>query len=131
MIIKLAILDNFAKRILHCSNVCRTIRSLHVKILQRQRNNLLGQINYGRPLSPEKSCWKSYTTEAPYSDWTEAQTEEYIRAVTEVSRAHLTPEVGLHLVTPRCPLWAGRGEDCLVPDPFWAFYWPGGQALTR
>ena len=55
----------------------------------------------------------------------------YIRDNTEVTRDHLTPEVKLHLITPSCPLWSSCGEDCQVVDPFWAFYWPGGQALTR
>lgn len=22
-------------------------------------------------------------------------------------------------------------DDCPLPDPYWAFYWPGGQAITK
>ncbi|OWF44329.1 electron transfer flavoprotein beta subunit lysine methyltransferase-like [Mizuhopecten yessoensis] len=67
----------------------------------------------------------SYSMKSPKS------THHLIREMTEVSRDHLSPEIGLHLVTPNCPLWHSRGDQCPLPDPFWAFYWPGGQALTR
>lgn len=50
---------------------------------------------------------------------------------TEVSREHLTPEIALHLITPNCPLWHQTDEQNVFHDPFWAFYWPGGQVLTR
>ena len=56
---------------------------------------------------------------------------EFIQFNTEISTEHLTPEIKLHLITPNCPLWKSRGDECPVPDPFWAFYWPGGQALSR
>lgn len=54
--------------------------------------------------------------------------------VTEVAVPPLVPEVKLHLVTPRCALWsAGEAElEALgLGEPFWAFAWPGGQALAR
>ena len=57
--------------------------------------------------------------------------ESFIKENTEITRKHLTPEIQLHLITPQCPLWHSRGDECPVADPFWAFYWPGGQALTR
>ncbi|WP_245699044.1 class I SAM-dependent methyltransferase [Rhodospira trueperi] len=44
------------------------------------------------------------------------------------------PEVRLHLATEITPLWQAS-EDLLrktgVPPPFWAFAWPGSQALAR
>uniref|UniRef100_A0A1B6LX18 ETFB lysine methyltransferase n=1 Tax=Graphocephala atropunctata TaxID=36148 RepID=A0A1B6LX18_9HEMI len=59
-------------------------------------------------------------------------TKKIIERMTEVTnKRSLTPELSLHLVTPNCPLWEASYEECPVPDPFWAFYWPGGQALTR
>uniref|UniRef100_A0A1B6IMP9 ETFB lysine methyltransferase n=1 Tax=Homalodisca liturata TaxID=320908 RepID=A0A1B6IMP9_9HEMI len=59
-------------------------------------------------------------------------TKKTIERMTEVTNKHfLTPELSLRLVTPNCPLWKASYEECPVPDPFWAFYWPGGQALTR
>lgn len=63
----------------------------------------------------------------------EAQ-EGFIRAQTLVTRPPLVPELALHLITPACPLWrAGEAElEALgLPPPYWAFAWPGGQALAR
>ncbi|CAK1547854.1 unnamed protein product [Leptosia nina] len=50
---------------------------------------------------------------------------------TMPSRKHLTPELVLRLVTPECPLWNSPAEESPFKDPFWAFYWPGGQAVAR
>ncbi|XP_052743995.1 electron transfer flavoprotein beta subunit lysine methyltransferase [Bicyclus anynana] len=50
---------------------------------------------------------------------------------TAPSRRHLTPELLLRLVTPACALWAARAEDSPFADPYWGFYWPGGQATAR
>lgn len=60
-----------------------------------------------------------------------AETIKLIKKSTEISRNHLTPEIRLHLITPSCCLWSARSEDVPFQDPYWAFYWPGGQALTR
>ena len=39
---------------------------------------------------------------------------------------------GLHLITPECDLWWGNGtESPFDLDPFWAIYWPGGQAMSK
>ncbi|KAL4219771.1 Electron transfer flavoprotein beta subunit lysine methyltransferase [Mactra antiquata] len=55
-----------------------------------------------------------------------------VKKHTILSRDHLTPEIGLHLITRECPLWSSKIEDDTpFQDPFWAFYWPGGQAMTR
>jgi predicted nicotinamide N-methyase len=60
--------------------------------------------------------------------------EDFIRAHTALSHAPLVPEIALHLASELTPLWqaseawlAGRRLD----PPFWAFAWPGGQALAR
>nr|CAD7459968.1 unnamed protein product [Timema tahoe] len=58
-------------------------------------------------------------------------TERVITENTQVSRDHLTPELSLHLITPSCKLWSANPIDVPFADPFWAFYWPGGQALSR
>ncbi|XP_046570148.1 electron transfer flavoprotein beta subunit lysine methyltransferase-like isoform X2 [Haliotis rubra] len=50
---------------------------------------------------------------------------------TELTRDHLTPEIQLYLVTRQCELWHSRGDNSPFVDPFWAFFWPGGQAVTR
>ena len=66
-------------------------------------------------------------------------------AVSDPSRLHprpyasrprppLVPEIALHLATEITPIWQAT-EDWLrargVEPPFWAFAWPGGQALAR
>lgn len=39
---------------------------------------------------------------------------------------------GLHLITPECDLWWGNGHKSPFDlDPFWAIYWPGGQAMSK
>lgn len=43
----------------------------------------------------------------------------------------LTPELKLRLLTPNCRFWRERPELWPFHDPFWAIYWPGGQALSR
>ncbi|XP_055916322.1 electron transfer flavoprotein beta subunit lysine methyltransferase-like [Eupeodes corollae] len=58
-----------------------------------------------------------------------------IEANTKVSRAHLTPEIALRLITPECRLFhepvTAESDKVFENDPFWGFYWPGGQALSR
>ncbi|XP_029010680.1 electron transfer flavoprotein beta subunit lysine methyltransferase [Betta splendens] len=61
---------------------------------------------------------------------------EYIRRFilenTEIAGEHsLTPEVRLRIFTPRCRFWRERPELWPFDDPYWAIYWPGGQALSR
>ncbi|XP_070764033.1 electron transfer flavoprotein beta subunit lysine methyltransferase [Enoplosus armatus] len=64
------------------------------------------------------------------------QSDEYIRRFisenTEiVGEQTLTPEVRLRLFTPNCRFWRERPELWPFDDPYWAIYWPGGQALSR
>ncbi|MBW4092086.1 MAG: methyltransferase [Proteobacteria bacterium] len=58
----------------------------------------------------------------------------FIRAHTAPASAALVPELTLHLASEITPLWQAS-EDWLaarnVAPPFWAFAWPGGQALAR
>ncbi|XP_012576026.1 PREDICTED: protein N-lysine methyltransferase METTL20 [Condylura cristata] len=56
----------------------------------------------------------------------------FIEENTEVtSSGSLTPEIHLRLLTPRCRFWWERAELWPHSDPYWAIYWPGGQALSR
>ncbi|MEJ1272400.1 electron transfer flavoprotein beta subunit lysine methyltransferase [Cricetulus griseus] len=56
----------------------------------------------------------------------------YLEENTEVtSSGSLTPEIQLRLLTPRCKFWWERAELWPYSDPYWAIYWPGGQALSR
>ena len=60
--------------------------------------------------------------------------EAFVRANTLPVRAPLVPELTLYLATEITPIWQAS-EDWLrqtgTEPPFWAFAWPGGQALAR
>ena len=57
-----------------------------------------------------------------------------ILANTEISINHLTPEIRLRLITPACAIYHQTIDDNFVfknSDPFWGFYWAGGQGMSR
>jgi len=58
----------------------------------------------------------------------------FILANTAIKAPPLVPEIRLHLADEVMPLWhateASLARDGL-PPPYWAFAWPGGQALAR
>jgi predicted nicotinamide N-methyase len=58
----------------------------------------------------------------------------FIRANTTLATAPHVPEIRLYLATEITPIWQAT-ETWLaernVEPPFWAFAWPGGQALAR
>ena len=58
----------------------------------------------------------------------------FIRANTALGVSPLVPEIALYLATEITPIWQAT-EDWLraraIEPPFWAFAWPGGQALAR
>ncbi|WP_428396046.1 class I SAM-dependent methyltransferase [Lichenicoccus sp.] len=58
----------------------------------------------------------------------------FIAAQTRLASAPLVPEIMLHLASEITPIWQAS-EDFLaragIEPPFWAFAWPGGQALAR
>ena len=60
--------------------------------------------------------------------------EAFIRAQTAIARPPMVPEIPLHLATEITPIWqateAWLGEAGIEP-PFWAFAWPGSQAIAR
>ncbi len=59
---------------------------------------------------------------------------DFVRDHTLPGRAPLVPEIVLHLASEITPIWqateAWLAERNVAP-PFWAFAWPGGQALAR
>ncbi len=59
---------------------------------------------------------------------------DFVRDHTLPGRAPLVPEIVLQLASEITPIWQAT-EDWLaernVAPPFWAFAWPGGQALAR
>ncbi|MDE2006237.1 MAG: methyltransferase [Rhodospirillales bacterium] len=59
---------------------------------------------------------------------------DFIRAQTALGAAPLVPEIALHLASEITPLWQASEAWLEARDlapPFWAFAWPGGQALAR
>ena len=60
--------------------------------------------------------------------------DAFIRANTILTTARHVPEVRLHLATEITPIWQATEAwlaDRNIAPPFWAFAWPGGQALAR
>jgi predicted nicotinamide N-methyase len=60
--------------------------------------------------------------------------QRLVKAHTVIAVPPLVPELRLHLLTEECLLWrAGEKEAAAagLVDPYWAFAWPGGQALAR
>ena len=58
----------------------------------------------------------------------------FITAHTQPARVPLVPEIILHLATAITPIWQATEtwlHERNVPPPFWAFAWPGSQALAR
>jgi len=57
-----------------------------------------------------------------------------VRRETSVATAAIVPELRLHLADAALGLWQAT-EAVLdrigLPPPYWAFAWPGGQALAR
>ncbi len=58
----------------------------------------------------------------------------FVQAQTAVGAPPLVPEIRLHLASAVTPLWRATEATLAssdVPPPYWAFAWPGGQALAR
>jgi predicted nicotinamide N-methyase len=58
----------------------------------------------------------------------------FVRAHTALAAPPLVPELRLHLASELTPLWEATEADLAatgLPPPYWAFAWPGGQALAR
>ncbi|HEY1503912.1 MAG TPA: 50S ribosomal protein L11 methyltransferase [Stellaceae bacterium] len=68
------------------------------------------------------------------SDPPSSREESFIRANTAIGTPSLVPEIRLHLASEVTPLWHATEatlETSQLPPPYWAFAWPGGQALAR
>jgi predicted nicotinamide N-methyase len=58
----------------------------------------------------------------------------FIAAETAIATPKLVPEVRLHLATAITPIWQATEASLAtsgVEPPYWAFAWPGSQALAR
>jgi len=63
-----------------------------------------------------------------------ADQADFIRAQTRLEHPSLIPELVLHLASRATDLWEATEatlERTGLPPPYWAFAWPGGQALAR
>ena len=59
---------------------------------------------------------------------------DFVRANTVLAAPSLVPELRLHLASVATDLWEATEADLErtgLPPPYWAFAWPGGQALAR
>lgn len=64
----------------------------------------------------------------------DADIRRFIAAQTRPAPAALVPEIRLHLASEVTPLWQATEATLAqnnLPPPYWAFAWPGGQALAR
>lgn len=64
----------------------------------------------------------------------QAHLAEFIQAQTAIASPPLVPELRLHLATEVTKLWQATEATLAqsnLPPPYWAFAWPGGQALAR
>jgi predicted nicotinamide N-methyase len=60
--------------------------------------------------------------------------DQFVHDNTKLIAPPLVPEIKLHLASEVLPLWHKTEEELVrigVPPPYWAFAWPGGQALAR
>lgn len=88
----------------------------------RSQWRLLQSVSSGVPLFPWRTAGSCLDPEM----------KAYLEENTEVtSSGSLTPEIQLRLLTPRCKFWWERADLWPYSDPYWAIYWPGGQALSR
>jgi predicted nicotinamide N-methyase len=60
--------------------------------------------------------------------------QAFIREHTVLTAPSACPEINLYLATEVTPLWQATETSLTannLPPPYWAFAWPGGQALAR
>lgn len=58
----------------------------------------------------------------------------FIRANTAIASPSMVPELRLHLASEITPIWRATEQalqEAGIEPPYWAFCWPGGQALAR
>lgn len=73
-------------------------------------------------------------TPRPYSDPREVEWAQFIAGHTVLQAPPLLPEIRLYAASAVTPMWTATQEWLdrnLVEPPYWAFAWPGGQAVAR
>lgn len=71
---------------------------------------------------------------APKPDRPLSKSEAFIQHNAAIRATELVPEIRLYLADEITPIWEATEESLKeqgLPPPFWAFAWPGGQALAR
>src|SRR5262249_45083824 len=90
--------------------------------VQGQRSHRLAAAGRHRPRSPDLMA------RLP------ADPEGFIRANTALAAPAMVPEFKLWLASEYVPIWQATEawlEEQNVGPPYWAFCWPGGQAIAR
>lgn len=99
--------------------IYRNVNAILFSNISRKRNNLT------RLSCLHSTFWKIPSQHLRHYN-------DGLKKFTEISNDHLTPELSLHLITPNCEIWHSPATKFHFDnDPFWAIYWPGGQALSR
>lgn len=73
-------------------------------------------------------------TPRPYQDARDAEWARFIEGHTVLQAPPLLPELRLYSASAVTPMWTATQEWLdrnLVEPPYWAFAWPGGQAVAR
>lgn len=73
-------------------------------------------------------------TTCPGGDPIPIDAAAFIWEQTTLAAPPLVPEIRVHLASAVTPLWRATETTLAareVPPPYWAFAWPGGQALAR
>jgi len=59
---------------------------------------------------------------------------DFVREVTRLGSARLVPNLKIHIADELTPLWEKTElffEEAGIAPPYWAFAWPGAEALAR
>src|SRR5438477_8264755 len=73
-------------------------------------------------------------TSNPGGPVADATLARFVRDQTALAAPPLVPELRLHLASTVTPLWHATEETLAtrgLDPPYWAFAWPGGQAIAR
>ena len=79
-----------------------------------------------------QSCLKRFVSKKEVRS--NGEVVAFILANTEPTRPPLVPEIRLRLASEAVPLWQATErmlEESGIEPPYWAFCWPGSQALAR
>jgi len=108
---QISIMQNIKNHLMHKIRPC-ALNQLYEHVRRGSSNNYVHPLTKNALISSQKL-------------------HEQILSETKSTNKHLTPELHLNLITSECHLWNAHPENAPFHEPYWGFYWPGGQALTR